>query len=105
MKYLIGLVATIALLATAGTARAAVAVDDPPPGYTIVDVSGDKANGFTIEHYDGTVVYPPTDSEANAECSEYDTRVARVRCRTEVRVWYRDLRQMRLALNYAHTSG
>jgi hypothetical protein len=73
------------------------------PGDTIVEVTGDKANGFGIEHLDGTGTYPPTDSEARAECSEYDTKVDRVRCRAEVRTWYRDLGDLQLALAYAHT--
>ncbi|WP_200950134.1 MULTISPECIES: hypothetical protein [unclassified Nocardioides] len=73
-----------------------------PPAHTIVAVEGDKANGFGIHYYDGSSIYPPTDSEALAECGEYDTRVARVRCRTEVRIWYRDLGQLKLALRYAH---
>ena len=72
-----------------------------PAGSTIVRVEGDKANGFGIHHYDGTVLYPPTDSEAFAECEEYDTRVAVVRCRTEVRLWYRDLGQMKRAIRWA----
>ncbi|MCW2795520.1 hypothetical protein [Nocardioides sp.] len=76
-----------------------------PPDDTIVDITGDPSNGFTIEHYDGTSISPPTDSEARAECSEYDTRVARVRCRSEVRVWYRDLGQFEVALDYAHSLG
>jgi len=71
-----------------------------PHPKTIVEVKGDKANGFEIWHYDGSVDNPPTDSEARAECGEYDTRVARVRCRTAVRVWYRDLADLRRSINY-----
>jgi hypothetical protein len=81
---------------------AALAAVDPPPDDTIVEVSGDKANGFEIRHYDGTELYPPTDSEARAECSEYDARVDRVRCRAEVRTWYRDLGDLQQALDWAH---
>lgn len=102
MKYLIALLAVLSLLW--GGSAALAAVDDPPPGSTIVDVSGDKANGFTIEHYDGTTDYPPTASEAKAECGEYRARVERVRCRTQVRTWYRDLGALKVALNYAHTA-
>ena len=61
------------------------------PDDTIVDIRGDAANGFEIHHYDGSSLFPPTDSEALAECNEYATRLARVRCRVEVRTWYRDL--------------
>ena len=96
--------AAVAALAFAcgGLGAAAVAAVDEPPGDTIVDVTGDAANGFEIEYYDGTGAYPPTDSEARAECSEYDTRVARVRCRTEVRTWYRDLADLQQALDWSH---
>lgn len=69
-------------------------------GTTIVEVEGDKLNGFTIRHLDGTVDYPPTDSEALAECQGYDTMRARVRCRAEVNTWYRDLASMKQTINY-----
>jgi hypothetical protein len=71
-----------------------------PPAKTIVEVTGDKQNGFSIYHYDGSADYPPTDSESRAECSEYDSQVARVRCRTEVRVWYAALADLRRSINY-----
>jgi hypothetical protein len=97
-------IAVIAVLAfgCAGLGAAAVAAVDEPAGDTIVEVTGDAANGFEIQYYDGTAAYPPTDSEARAECSEYDTRAARVRCRTEVRTWYRDLGDLQQALDWAH---
>jgi hypothetical protein len=79
----------------------AAAAPEEPAGDTIVAVTGDQANGFEIEYYDGTSRYPPTDSEARAECGEYDKRVDRVRCRTEVRVWYRDLGDLQQALDWA----
>ncbi len=74
-----------------------------PPPKTIVKVEGDKANGFGIYYYDGTSIYPPTDSEAYAECGEYDRYADRVRCRTEVRVWYRDLGDLKRSINYARS--
>jgi hypothetical protein len=97
--------AAVAVLAFLGGGLGGVAVaagDDGPPGDTIVKVEGDKANGFSVFHYDGSALYPPTDSEARAECSEYDARVDRVRCRTEVRTWYRDLGDLKQALDWAH---
>lgn len=95
--------AAVGALGLAG-ANATGAVMAPAfPGDTIVEVTGDAANGFEIHHLDGTGVFPPTDSEARAECGEYDTRAARVRCRTEVRTWYRDLADLKLALAYAHS--
>lgn len=87
-------------LAHAGPA----ATRSAPSGNTVVEVTGGKLNGFGVHYYDGSSIFPPTDSEAAAECSEYDTRVARVRCRTEVRTWYRDLTVLKKALNWAHVS-
>ena len=86
-------------LGSGGLAVADGARHEPDPK-TIVEVGGDPANGFSIYYHDGTSEFPPTDSEALAECSEYDTRVARVRCRTEVRVWYRDLGDLKRSINY-----
>lgn len=86
----------IAAPSSAGDAHAPSRV----AGATIVEVSGDAGNGFTIQRLDGTMTFPPTDSEARAECGEYDRRVARVRCRTQVRQWYRDLAAMRATIDY-----
>lgn len=101
VAVLVSAVPAVAFVSAAGSAPAVVA----PPGDTIVDITGDAANGFEIRHYDGSTLYPPTDSEALAECGEYDRRVARVRCRTEVRTWYRDLAATQQALDWAHESG
>lgn len=98
MKWIV----SIALVLGICVGGAAVAAVDPPPGDTIVEVTGDKENGFAIRYYDGTEAFPPTDSEARAECAEYDTRIERVRCRVEVRTWYRDLGDLKQALDWAH---
>lgn len=90
--------------ATAVAAGGSAVPYEPAP-HTIVEVEGDAANGFGIHYYDGSSIYPPTDSEARAECGEYDTRVQRVRCRTEVRTWYRDLAILQQALGWAHASA
>lgn len=74
-----------------------------PPARTVVGVSGSAADGFTITRYDGSRLFPPTDSEARAECGEYDRRIARVRCLVEVATWYRDLGDLRLSLRWART--
>ena len=95
----IACIALVLGICVGGAARGAV---DPPPGDTVVEVTGDKLNGFEISYYDGSAAYPPTDSEARAECSEYDARVDRVRCRVEVRTWYRDLGDLQQALDWAH---
>jgi len=101
--------AVVALLAgCVGTALAASGSGQGswvPPDDTIVDIRGDAANGFEIHHYDGSALFPPTDSEARAECNEYATRLARVRCRVEVRTWYRDLAATQQALRWARASG
>ena len=94
------LILGVGLTGTLGVA--ALAADDEPPGDTIVAVTGDRANGFEIEFYDGSGLYPPTDSEARAECGEYDARVDRVRCRVEARTWYRDLGDLEQALDWAY---
>jgi hypothetical protein len=72
---------------------------DPHPK-TIVRITGDAANGFGIHYFDGTADFPPTDSEARAECGEYDTRVERVRCRTQVRTWYYALGDTQKSIRY-----
>jgi hypothetical protein len=96
-------VAVLVLLG-AGLRSSSSAVQAPAPD-TIVAVTGDAANGFGIQHYDGSALYPPTDSEALAECSEYDARVDRVRCQAEVTTWYRDLADLQQALDWAHNGG
>jgi len=99
----------VGLLAAATWAPAlasdGAAVHEPPSRSSkpvIVSVEGDQANGFGIHYSDGTALYPPTDSEASAECGEYDRWGDRLRCRTEVRTWYRDLGDLKRALAYAH---
>jgi len=69
---------------------------------TIVEVGGSATDGFRIHRYDGTSEYPPTDSEARAECGEYDGRVQRVKCRAQVARWYRDLAELQRSLDYAY---
>ncbi len=105
-SWLIGLMSGLMVLAfVTAYAGSASGADrrwtDVPPGDTVVAVTGTKQDGFGILRYDGSSEFPPTDSEARAECNEYDTRVKRVRCRTEVRTWYRDLKELQQALRYA----
>lgn len=101
MKWIVT-IAVVVATCVGGASVAAFAAGGGPPGDTIISVSGDKANGFEIRHYDGTEEFPPTDSEARAECGEYDARLDRVRCRVEVRTWYRDLGDLEQALDWAH---
>ncbi len=103
------LAAVLATMATTVGLSVALAPADAttsaPGSYRpiIVDVTGDAANGYGIEYADGDGLYPPTDSEAMAECSEYDRRLDRVKCRVEVRTWYRDLGDM--LRSFAHLRG
>lgn len=77
-----------------------------PPGDTVVAVTGDADNGFSIEHHDGTTLHPPTLSEATAECGEYDTEVQVAVCVAEVETWYRDLADLQVAIAWArHDAG
>ena len=102
-RYVAGVAAAVVALVvgSVGTALALPGETWVPPDDTIVHVTGNAEEGFGIEHYDGSALFPPTDSEARAECGEYDTKVARVRCRAEVRTWYRDLADMKHALRLA----
>jgi len=96
-------------LLTLGTTQVSGAADDAPQHTdaapdTIVKVTGNADYGFGIEYYDGTSYFPPTLSEALTECREYSKRVGKVRCRKGVKVWYRDLADMKRAINHAHRS-
>ncbi len=89
-------------LARADDARPTAPARERP---VIVEVSGDADNGFALTYDDGARLYPPTDSEALAECSEYVVRVARVRCRARFRTWYRDLGDLQRSLAHVRAEG
>jgi hypothetical protein len=106
--------AVVALAVGGGGAVAAVGAEGAaerapgwvPPGDTVVAVTGDADNGFSIEHHDGTTLHPPTLSEATAECGEYDTEVQVAVCVAEVETWYRDLADLQVAIAWArHDAG
>ena len=105
-SFVSGVLVAAAALLTLGVGSAVAQTDHTstwvPPHDTIVRVTGDAEKGFGIHHYDGTAVYPPTVSEARAECLEHDRRVDRVRCRTEVATWYADLADLKVALRWAN---
>ncbi|WP_157571016.1 hypothetical protein [Nocardioides insulae] len=71
-----------------------------PPG-TIVQITGTADVGFGLRFASGRWTYPPTRSEALAECGEYASAFDRVRCRTRVRTHYRDLAVTQQALRWA----
>lgn len=95
--------ALAALLVTAASGGAAPDAKAPAPD-TIVKVTGNASEGFGIEYYDGSSAFPPTDSEAMAECQEYTAKVGRIRCRVEVKTWYRDLVDTKRAIKHARRS-
>ena len=99
----VGVVALV--LGSVGSALALSGETWVPPHDSIVRVTGNGEEGFGIQRHDGSSIFPPTLSEARAECGEYDTRVARVRCRTGVRTWYRDLADLKDALRLARSSS
>ncbi|MDP9823372.1 hypothetical protein [Nocardioides massiliensis] len=109
------LAATLAATLTGTLAAAQTATlvgTDLPPGWeprprTIVAITGDPANGFSITRYDGSEEHTTTWSETVAECAEYDRRVARVRCRAENRGRYQALRGTVSALRHYqwHAAG
>lgn len=106
-RYLSGVAVAGAALMTIGIGTAVAQPDRDharwvPPHDTIVKVTGNAYDGFGIHYYNGSALYPPTNSEARAECLEYDTRLERVRCRTEVQTWYADLADMKIALRWAN---
>ncbi|CAN5666205.1 hypothetical protein BH11ACT8_BH11ACT8_14510 [soil metagenome] len=103
ITLLVGGLVSAAAITVGGLGLADLATADPGRAGSrpvIVEVTGDAANGFGIEYTDGSGLYPPTDSEALAECAEYDARVARVRCRAQFRTWYRDLAELQRSLEY-----
>ncbi len=95
--------ALVAVLVTAASGGAAPDAKAPAPT-TIVKVTGNASEGFGIEYYDGSSAFPPTDSEALAECQEYTAKVGRIRCRVEVKTWYRDLVETKRAIKHARRS-
>lgn len=67
----------------------------------VVRVTGNARYGFGVHYADGRSIYPPTDSEALAECAAYQRRVDRVKCRARFRTWYRDLATLERSLAWA----
>ena len=106
-RYVAGVAAgvVVMVLGSVGSALAMSGDSWVPPDDTIVRVTGNAEEGFGIQRHDGSSIFPPTLSEARAECGEYDTQVARVRCRSEVRTWYRDLADLKDALRLARSSS
>lgn len=98
---------TLATGLVVGAAQVGGAASDTraPAPDTIVKVTGNADGGFGIQHYDGSTQFPPTTSEAMAQCQEYPKKIGRVRCRKEVKVWYRDLADLKQAIKYARRAG
>jgi hypothetical protein len=104
MKHVLAVTAAATVLTLGGGAAAWATVDDPPAPRTIVDVSGDRDHGWTIERYDGSVSYPPTVSEARAECDEYHRDTTRARCRATVHSSNHYLAELKRSLDWATRS-
>jgi hypothetical protein len=110
---LVPLVVAAALLATSvgvplSTAAPTTAVSQAVaawPPRTIVKVTGTKDEGFVVRRLDGSVSFPPTWSEAMAECAELSTAIQRARCTTFVRVRYADLLAIKRAIRYARAQA
>jgi hypothetical protein len=106
-RCLVSLLGAVVMLFTGvGLAGLADAAGTQAPGRpVIVDVTGDAENGFGVHYADGSEIFPPTTSEMIAECGEYDTQVARVRCRAVNRTWYRDLGDLQRSLAWERAHG
>ena len=103
MKHALAVTAATTVLTLGGGAAAWATVDDPPAPGTIVDVSGDRDHGWTVEHYDGSVTYPAPVPEARAECDRRHRRLARVRCGAQLHTYYHDLGEIKRSLNFAQS--
>lgn len=92
-----------AALAGAGAAPTADAGEPhwKPPDDTITAVTGTRSSGFHVSYVGRPTAYLPSVSEALVECGEYHKLYRRVRCRVEVRTWYRDLGDTKRAIRYA----
>jgi hypothetical protein len=102
-KVVAGAVAAL-LMWVAGAAAGAAAAGEPrwvPPDGTVTAVTGSSDSGFHVTYFGRSDAYLPTHSESTAECGEYRTLVRRVKCRVQVRTWYRDLRDIKRAIRYA----
>lgn len=96
----LGLGLTHSSAADSTMAAAPVSAKVAVSGRTIIDVTGNAANGFALRRLNGRVDHPPTRSEARAECKEYRSKVKRVRCRVGVNRWYADLAVLRDSIDF-----
>jgi len=101
MKHVLALTVATTILTLGGGAAAFATVDDQPPANTIVDVSGDPDHGWTVEHYDGSVTYPPKVSEARARCNDINRAAGRARCRARMNTANYYLWQLKRSLDWA----
>ena len=90
-----------------GAAQVSGAAPDTraPAPDTVVKVTGNADDGFGIQYYDRSALFPPALSEAMAECQEHSKSVVQVRCRMRTKTWYRDLADLKRAIAYARRAG
>jgi hypothetical protein len=98
-RLAVGAVAAL-LIWLAGSAAAGEPRWVPPDG-TVTAVTGSRDSGFHVRYFGRPDAYLPTYSESTAECGEYRLLIRRVRCRVQVRTWYRDLGNTKRAIRYA----
>lgn len=76
-----------------------------PHAKTIVEVTGSRFTGFRVHRFDGTVEELAPSKQQRVGCRVHDTRKARVKCRTEVRVWSSALGDLKRSINYTQALG
>jgi hypothetical protein len=96
-----GLGTTASMLILVAGSAGADEVGWVPRDDTVTAVTGSRGSGFHVTYFGRPDAYLPTQSESVAECGEYHREVRRVRCRVEVRTWYRDPAGTRRAIRYA----
>lgn len=102
MKWILTLALVVA--SCLGGASLALAATGEPPGDTIVSVTGDKANGFEIRHFDGSEEFPPPTPRRGPSAVSTTRRLDCFRCRVETQPGTATSATSEQALDWAHAS-